>query len=668
MNRCEHPAGSEETQTVSSDADIGTASLYEAGIAHMMAGRFLDAQVCCQQALAADSNHADALHLMGLLSFQAQQFDHAILWFERAIRRNPKTDYLSNLASALKQAGRPDEALQVLDKMIQLKPDDPLLWCRLAAILVALGRNAEALLSYQHALKLDPHHWEAAYHCGEVLQGSERFEEALSYFNRCDELRPDHVRTLQARARCLRGLKRFEECFAVYMRAYALDPADSYTCNNIGDALLGLGRYEEGLSWFDKALALRSDLADVHLNKGYALLQLHRFDEAIEAYERLTAVDPGNARGKWQWAHVQLLKGNFEAGWAAREARWQLADFSPDYPKFPQAKWLGQEAVMGKTILVCADEGLGDTIQFARFLPDLASRGARIILVVQDALVPLLSGVTGVAECIAFSQRPFPPFDMHCPLMSLPLACGARPDAIPSADYLPPLPVERIEAWKRRLGPHDRLRVGLVWSGNPKQGDDRNRSMPLATLAPLLGLNATFVSLQKDPRPADSARLRGEPGVLDLTAELTDFVDTAALLSCLDLVITVCTSVAHLAGTLGQPTWLKLPFVGDWRWQVDRDDSPWYPTVRLFRQDASRDYAAVVERVRAELAAVIATFTPGEGSLARGRDADSSTASLYEAGIAHMMAGRFLDAQVCGQQALAADSNHADALQPAVGI
>ena len=268
----------------------------------------------------------------------------------------------------------------------------------------------------------------------------------------------------------------------------------------------------------------------------------------------------------------------------------------------------------GKTILVCADEGLGDTIQFARFVPDLASRGARVVLAVQDALVPLLSGASGVSECVADTKHPLPSFDLHCPVMSLPLACGARPDAIPSADYLPPLPGDRVEAWKRRLGPHDRLRVGLVWSGNPKQGDDRNRSMPLAALAPLLGLNATFVSLQKDPRPADKARLGEEARILDLTSELTDFVETAALVSCLDLVITVCTSVAHLAGTLGRPTWVMLPYVGDWRWQIDRDDSPWYPSMRLFRQDASRDYTLVVENVHAALARMISTFSRCSGA------------------------------------------------------
>jgi tetratricopeptide (TPR) repeat protein len=588
------------------------AALHQAGFRHLQEGRPLEAQVRCLQSLAMEPDHADTLHLMGLLSLHGGQHDHALEWLARAIRKDPRADYLATLGLTLKQIGRCEEALHVFDKAVQLKPDDAELWRHLAGVLLALDRAADALLSYQHVLHLDGGHLEAAYQSAFILHRMERFEEALALLDRCIALHGEHAPSWQLRARVQRSLKRYEAYLADNLRAHALDPADAVTCNNIGDAMQSLGRYEEGLVWFDKALALRPDFADVLLNKGYALLQLHRFDEAIETYERLTAVDPDHARGKWQWAHVQLLKGNFRAGWVAREARWQVTDFSPDYPRFSEPRWLGKESVEGKAILICADEGLGDVIQFARFVPMLASRGARVILAVQDPLVPLLSRVSGVSECLPDSKRPLPPFDMHCPLMSLPLACEARLETIPAADYLPPLPAERVEAWKRRLGPHDRLRVGLVWSGNPKQGDDRNRSMPLATLTPLLGMEATFISLQKDPRPTDRAMLGERNDIVDHTGELTDFVETAALVSSLDLVITVCTSVAHLAATLGRPTWIMLPYVGDWRWLIDRDDSPWYPTVRLFRQDAARDYTTVVDRVRRELARMISAFEPSK--------------------------------------------------------
>jgi tetratricopeptide (TPR) repeat protein len=586
------------------------AALCESGLEHLRGGRYLDAQVCCQQALAIDPEHAGALHIMGLLSLQNKQYDHAVEWLARAIRQSPKTEYLSALGMTLKQMGRFSDALSVFDKAVQLKPDDAELWKHLGNVLVALGRPADALLSFRHALELDPLHWEAAYLSGVLHHAAERFDEALVQLDLCCELRPDYAPAVQLRARVLRGLKRYEECLACAQRAHALEPADPATCNNIGDALLWLGRYDDGLRWFDKALALKPDLVEVLLNKGLALLQLHRFDEAFETYRGVLALDSGNAKAAWQLAHLKLLTGDYERGWAEREARWRVADFSLEYPKFSQAKWLGQQSVEGKTILVHVDEGLGDTLQFARYLPLLAARGARVVLVAQDALCPLLAGVSGVSQCIPFSERSYPGFDMHCPLMSLPLAVSATCATIPPADYLPPLPAARIRAWQERLGPHDRLRVGLVWSGNPKQGNDRNRSMALQTLMPLLDADATFFSLQKDPRPDDKALLRERTEIIDLTPDLTDFVETAALISCLDLVVSVCTSVAHLAGTLGRPTWVMLPYLPDWRWLLDRPDSPWYPSVRLFRQDATRDYAPVVASVRAELSRY-RVFGPG---------------------------------------------------------
>ena len=301
-----------------------------------------------------------------------------------------------------------------------------------------------------------------------------------------------------------------------------------------------------------------------------------------------------------------MLTGNFEAGWAGREARWKIPALSLHYPKFSQPMWLGKEPIDGKTILINVDEGLGDTIQFARYVPMVAARGARVILAVQDALYPLLSNLPGIAQCLPLSTSERPAYDMYCPVSSLPLAFGTKLETIPSATPYLPAPAEsRVQAWQDRLGPHDRLRVGLVWSGNPKHGNDRNRSIPLRMLAHILDVDATFISLQKDPRPDDKVTLLERTEIIDLTAELTDFAETAALASCLDLVISVDTSIAHLAGALGRPTWILLPYTPDYRWLLDRDDSPWYPTVRLFRQTAAREYQSVVERMRTALLAMI---------------------------------------------------------------
>ncbi|BAM89348.1 putative TPR domain protein [Bradyrhizobium oligotrophicum S58] len=611
MSRSDRKEGAKSaTAGPGSGPALSPAALYEAGLHHLGGGRLLDAQMCCEQALAADPNHADSLYLMGIVALRTGQYDHAVAWLSQAIRQTPKIDYLTSLGFTLKQMGRLDDAFAVFDKAIQLKPDDAELWKHLGGVLQALDRSAEALLSYQHALTIDPAHREAAFQSGLLLHQQQRYEEAARAFSACLERQPDDVPALQMRARCVRELKRYDDYLADAERVHALTPDDPLACNNLGDAFVCLGRCADALPWFDRALALRPDFVEVLLNKGFALLQLLRFADAAAVYRQILAIEPGNAKAAWQLAHIELQCGDFVSGWARREARWNMPDFSPDYPRFVEPKWLGKEDIAGKTILIEEDEGFGDNIQFARYLPMVAARGAKVILVVREPLRALMAGIEGVSQCLAFApdlQRPA--FDMHCPVMSLPLAFGTTLDTIPPASYLPPLPADRIAAWEARLGPHDRLRVGLVWSGNPHQANDRNRSMPLATLLPLLDVEADFFSLQKELRPADRTLLAQQSRIRDVSAELTDFADTAALISCLDVVVTVCTSVAHLAATLGRPTWIMLPYLADWRWLRDRDDSPWYPSARLFRQDESGRFEPVVARVRGELAAKAAGFS-----------------------------------------------------------
>jgi ADP-heptose:LPS heptosyltransferase len=378
--------------------------------------------------------------------------------------------------------------------------------------------------------------------------------------------------------------------------------------------LQSLDRHREALSWFDQTLALRPELVETLENKAVSLVELQRFDQAFAVYHRARALDPSRAVAEWNLALLHMLTGDFEAGWAGREARWRMPALSASYPRFSQPMWLGAEPIAGKTVLVYSDEGIGDTIQFSRYVPMLAARGARVILVVEDAVLPLLSGLAGVSQCLPKSATTLPPFDLHCPNSSLPLAFATRLDTIPAEQsYLPAPAAGRVRAWEERLGSHDRLRVGLVWSGNPKHPNDRNRSIRLRALAHILDVDATFVSLQKDPRPDDRTVLLERNEIIDLSADLTDFAETAALASCLDLVITVDTSVAHLTGALGRPTWILLPYTPDYRWLLDRDDSPWYPTVRLFRQDPTRDYASVIERVRSELIAMISRRESGPG-------------------------------------------------------
>ena len=606
MNRRDRRAAAKGSRARNTPAAPSSVELYEAGLQHFNAGRSLEAQICCEKALALDAQHADTLHLVGLLSLHSKQYDHAVEWISRAIRQQPKADYLAGLGTALLNQGRREEALATFERAVRLKPDHPTSWRNLGNALADIGRSEDAILSFQHTLELDPGDWVAADKCGSIVFSLGRMKEALSYLDLSNKLLPNHAPTLQKRSIALHSLSRFEEALAEIERAHAFDPGNADICNNAGVILRRLGREEQALPWLDRALKIRPNFLAARNNKSFALSQMHRFTDAIAVYDEVEASDPGKAEADLYASLVHLLTGNFELGWAGRESRTKFSSPQIARIEFSQPRWLGEECIDGKTILLHTDEGLGDAIQFLRYVPMVAALGARVVVVVPDAVWPLLSGLEGVSQCVPLSAGTLPAFDMWCQLSSLPLAFGTRLDTIPSTTPYLSARAESLPAWEARLGARDGLRVGLVWSGNPAHRNDYNRSMPLSTLAPILDVGARFLSLQKDPRPDDKAFLLARPEIVDHTAQLTDFAETAALISCLDLVITVDTSVTHLAGALGCPTWILLPHTPDWRWLLDRDDSPWYPSARLFRQDETRDYTSLIARVRHELVQLVA--------------------------------------------------------------
>jgi tetratricopeptide (TPR) repeat protein len=586
------------------------AAFFEAGLRLLQAGQLQAAESCGRQALALDAAHADSLHLMGLLSLLAKQPALAIEWFAQAIRRNPnEADYFFNLAAALKQQGRNEEAIKSFDRALSLRPTHADGWYAMGELLQGEKRLDEAIMSFDLALKHNAAHRQAANAGALLCFETGRYQEALTRFTRSADIDPTQVEAFNHIARCHWHLGRFEDALAFGYRTIALTPDDPPLLNNVGLYLQTLHRHDEALTWFDKALALRADFAPALGDASTSLLALRRIDEALAALDRAIAIDPECADFHWNRSLLQLLIGDF-SGWREREwgRKCQLVNFVDR--KYGQPQWFGEEPIAGKTILLHSDEGYGDTIQFSRYARLVESRGARVILEVQSPLHSLLSGLDGVSLCLPRSAD-VPDFDLHCPLSALPLAFNTRLETIPAApSYLPPPPEVRLRDWRARLGAHDRLRVGLVWSGNPGHLNDHNRSTTLRAMSAMSDPSARFYSLQKEPREEDKATLAERTEIVDLTDHLTDFVETAALVSCLDLVITVDTSVAHLAAALGRPTWVLLPYTPDYRWLLDRDDSPWYPSVRLFRQDERRDYAPVLERVRGELAGLIAAFEP----------------------------------------------------------
>jgi tetratricopeptide (TPR) repeat protein len=610
MNRQQRRASKQSGKIPSGPRKETPAAWFEAGLRLFKAGQLAEAEICGRSALALDQGHADSLHLMGLLCMAAKQYDLAIEWFAMAIRQNPGVaDYFSNLGMALVRKDRFDEAIKSYDRSLVIQPNQADIWFRMGECLQQQKRLDEAILSFEQALKVDPRHEGAARASAMLHFGEGRHEQAIAGFERLSAIRPDLAGPYKLRGFSLMELKRLDEALASSSKALELAPDEPGIVYNVALVLHRLGRHEEALIYCDRALALDPAFPLALNNRAQSLLALLRFDEALAALEAAIAIDPDFELAYWNKALTRLQLGDFETGWALRERGRAACSFFIDR-KFSRPHWYGDEPIAGKTILLHGDEGLGDAIQYARYVKLVARLGARVFLEVYPELHQLLTGIEGVSQCLRRNSDTLPGFDFHCPLSGLPLALRTRLETIPSeVPYLSP-PLRLRQAWEERLGPHDKLRVGLVWSGNPMHGNDRNRSIPIRMMCRILDADAHFFSLQKSPRADDAATLKERSDIVDLTEHLTDFVETAAMVSCLDLVIAVDTSVVHLAGALARPTWILLPYAPDYRWLLDRDDSPWYPTVRLFRQTESRDYAKVLDCVHAELNARTAAFMP----------------------------------------------------------
>jgi Flp pilus assembly protein TadD len=394
-------------------------------------------------------------------------------------------------------------------------------------------------------------------------------------------------------------LGRGEEALELLGRAVAAAPRIAEFHNSLGNVRRALGRYENAVAAYRNALALKPDLVETHYNLGCALASLRRLDEAMAAYERAIALRPDFAAAHWNLALTLLLRGKIVRGWEEHE--WRFAAKKSAARRFNRPRWDGSD-LKGRAILLDCEQGLGDAIQFVRFAPLVAERGGRVVLGCPSSLRRLFAGADGV-ERVAGSSKEAGEFDVYCPMMSLPLVLGTTPQTIPA--HVPYLQADPALAacWRQRVAGADaRLRVGLAWAGNPIHEDDRSRSMAAALLAPLGAVEGvSFYSLQKGDRAAQAVELMHVMDLIDWTGELNDFAETAALIENLDLVITVDTAVAHLAGAMGKRVWLMLPWAPDWRWMLDREDSLWYPTMRLFRQSRRGQWRDVVERVTREL-------------------------------------------------------------------
>lgn len=432
------------------------------------------------------------------------------------------------------------------------------------------------------------------YNFGYALQQLGLADSAIQAYGQAIALMPDDLDAFMSRGHVLATQKRTIEALADFTKATRLAPGNPDAWNNLGNVLLDLQREIEAVAAYDKALNLRPGFAQVWFNRGKALGALERYTEAAESYEKALALNPNYEEANWHLSWVKLVQGDFAAGWPLFEARWTVPSLGNlrRYPQLPQ--WLGQAPLAGKNILLYAEQGLGDTLQFCRYVPVLQGMGATVSLAVQAPLVSLLRDQwpdVVVAESFADLSA----FDWATPLMSLPFALGTTLETIPAAPYL------QGPAGAVAVAPRERLRVGLVWSGSSGHKNDKARSIALSMLAPLFEQPVDWVCLQPDLRDVDLDWLAAHPDVQLERPMLDDFTETARVIADLDWVVTVDTAVAHLAGALGKAVWLLLPTGADYRWLQARTDTPWYPTMRLFRQQTRGDWLGVVDRVCAAI-------------------------------------------------------------------
>jgi len=536
-------------------------------------GQLREAERLYARVLRATPDHFDALNLLGAVKLQQGQFGEAQRLFAAAIKVNPRIAAAwCNLGQAQYALKRPADALQSFDKARALAPDDVDILYQHANALLALDRPREALAELEIVLARKPQHFEARLNGGLAHAKLENLERALAEFDNALALVPQH-------------------------------PVAHF---NRGVVLIKRGRYAEAVAANERAVAAAPDYVAGWLNRGMALAQLRRFEEAIASYDEVLARRKDNADAHFNRALALLTRGDYRNGFADYEWRWRRTGM-PVQKNRGRRLWLGDTALAGKTILLHAEQGLGDTIQFARYAPLLAAQGAKVVLEVPPELKSLLSRLDGVTAVVARGEAT-PPFDLHCPLGSLPLAMKTELPTVPAA--IPYLSADQayLSRWSARVGALPRPRIAVAWAGNPAHDNDRNRSIALATLAPLFsprpaggGTAPSFIGIQRELRGDDAAQLAAQPILIHIGGELATFDDTAAVLALCDLLITVDTAPAHLAAAMGRPVWVLVPFAPDWRWTLDGEATPWYPTVRLFRQQGIGDWQAVIARVAAAL-------------------------------------------------------------------
>jgi tetratricopeptide (TPR) repeat protein len=589
--------------TVAAPAPDATESVKhkEQGDVHLRNGNFTAAAQCYRQAISLDPGFAKAHRNLGFALKEQGQYADAQHCLARALALDPSFADAHYMLAALSQAdNKPDAASLHFRKALELAPDFKIVYRDLCYLLFQSGRMEEAKQVIVKGIALNPAYAELHYYLGNLHNEDQQLDAAIASFQNALTIRPDYAEALAGLGLVLFKKNDLDPAIAVLQKALTLNPnlVDAY--NNLGNAWYRQNKFDSAIGSYKQGIAVDPRSDRLHYNFGRALHAQNKLTEAIAHYHTALTINPNYTNAQANRGLALLLIGNFEAGWKDYEYRWTHANGMPR-PKFTQPLWLNDADINGKSILLYAEQGLGDTIQFIRYIERVAVLGATVYVEVQSPLKSLLASLPGVAAVLAKGE-PLPAFDYHCPLASLPLAFNTDLASIPSKHAYITAPAEKTAYWAAQLQDQASPRIGIVWSGNAAFKNDHNRSIELQTLAPLLANEKyRFFSLQKEVPAGDAELLKNLTAVTHLGNRLSDFSETAAIIANLDLVITVDTAVAHLAGALGKPVWIFLPFVPDFRWLLDRADSPWYPTARLFRQPTIGDWSSAIEAVRHSL-------------------------------------------------------------------
>jgi len=562
------------------------------------AGRLDLAEAGYKDLLNETPGNADAIHLLGVICFQKGRLEDARDLVLRAIALNDGDAlYHSNLGRIEKARGQSTSAASAYRRSLEISADQADVNSDLAAALVDHGAYGDALQFAERALKLAPQFAPAAYNKGMALAGLERIKDSIRCFQRCIALDDGFADAWFQLGRVFQAINDLEQAEQAYRQAVLKDPAQSEALCNLGNILRGDGRLTEALQCYDTALKIVPDQAEIHSNRGVVLQELGQRQQAISSYRRAIELNPDDAEAHRNLAMALLQIGEYSEGWQEFEWRWQTRHFAPIRRDWEVGQW-GGEPLHGKSVLVHAEQGFGDSFQFCRYVPLLAERGARVFIEAPDAIKDVLGTLEGAGQIIS-PGGPLPRIDYQISMMSLPGVFKTKADNIPAPpSYLRP-PSKSVLDWQGRVSAAvDSRRVGIAWKGNPENFRNLWRSPGLEVFRALMSLpNLKFFSLQKDDGEKDLIECNLTDSIIDFSADLKSFSDTAAIINQLDLVITPDTSIAHLSGALGCPTWVMLPHVAEWRWGIDTDDCPWYPNTRLFRQSDYGDWESVFSKI-----------------------------------------------------------------------